>query len=490
MEAINEPNMPIPDLVDCNIEFVIPLSNNNSKYILNIELKNNKLNLYLKNIEEIVFSHKKSYSLEEIKQISNIFSFHKDLKDIYEYLVEMLNNKLLLLNLDNNSNNMYLSYTFEIPGTKKKEEVKLFFEKYISDINEENELIKKELIKLKKEVNELKEENQNLKNIIENKNTNTNTNTNTNNADNDIKDNLEEIINILIEEKLKNITNQINEIKNDVSNIKISTREEINNITSIIDNINNIDQEENQKFYKRLNEVNAKVLTNENEIENIKRIQQENMASFQTIINSNQEEIESLRLMVNESNNLYNSYRGVGGTNAQKNKKENDISKFIQLFKNNIDEYKNKNIQLKLIYDAGRDGRTVENCHSKCNNIQNTFSLVTTTKGNKFGFFRSIAINGNGDYLPDNKAFFISFDKNKIYKIKKDKNAVKFDNNTYINTANFNLIGNILSDKYTCPDKDSLNLNFEGFTEEYEITCGEKEFYVKKFEVYQLEFSD
>ena len=120
MEAINEPNMPIPDLVDCNIEFVIPLSNNNSKYILNIELKNNKLNLYLKNIEEIVFSHKKSYSLEEIKQISNIFSFHKDLKDIYEYLVEMLNNKLLLLNLDNNSNNMYLSYTFEIPGTKKK----------------------------------------------------------------------------------------------------------------------------------------------------------------------------------------------------------------------------------------------------------------------------------------------------------------------------------------------------------------------------------
>ena len=490
MEAINEPNMPIPDLVDCNIEFVIPLSNNNSKYILNIELKNNKLNLYLKNIEEIVFSHKKSYSLEEIKQISNIFSFHKDLKDIYEYLVEMLNNKLLLLNLDNNSNNMYLSYTFEIPGTKKKEEVKLFFEKYISDINEENELIKKELIKLKKEVNELKEENQNLKNIIENKNTNTNANTNTNNADNDIKDNLEEIINILIEEKLKNITNQINEIKNDVSNIKISTREEINNITSIIDNINNIDQEENQKFYKRLNEVNAKVLTNENEIENIKRIQQENMASFQTIINSNQEEIESLRLMVNESNNFYNSYRGVGGINAQKNKKENDISKFIQLFKNNIDEYKNKNIQLKLIYDAGRDGRTVENCHSKCNNIQNTFSLVTTTKGNKFGFFRSIAINGNGDYLPDNKAFFISFDKNKIYKIKKDKNAVKFDNNTYINTANFNLIGNILSDKYTCPDKDSLNLNFEGFTEEYELTCGEKEFYVKKFEVYQLEFSD
>ncbi len=129
-------------------------------------------------------------------------------------------------------------------------------------------------------------------------------------------------------------------------------------------------------------------------------------------------------------------------------------------------------------------------CHSKCNNVPNTLSLVTTTKGKKFGFFRSIAINGNGLWQKDNKAFFISLDKEKIYKIKSDKTAVKFDDTFFINTPDFSLSGNILSDKFICVDKNNMNNNFDGFTEEYELTCGEKDFYIKKFEVYQLEFSN
>ena len=116
-------------------------------------------------------------------------------------------------------------------------------------------------------------------------------------------------------------------------------------------------------------------------------------------------------------------------------------------------------------------------------------TLITTTKGIKFGFFRSIAINGNGGWKPDNKAFFISLNKKKIYKIQKDKSAVKFDDNCFMNTLNFSLSGNILSDKYTCTDKTNMNLNFEGFTEEFELTCGDKNFYIKKFQVYQLEFN-
>ena len=78
-------------------------------------------------------------------------------------------------------------------------------------------------------------------------------------------------------------------------------------------------------------------------------------------------------------------------------------------------EYKNKNINMKLIYNASKDGQNYSNCHSKCNDIPNTLSLITTTKGNKFGFFRSIAINGQGPWKIDNNAFFISFDKKKIY---------------------------------------------------------------------------
>ena len=163
-----------------------------------------------------------------------------------------------------------------------------------------------------------------------------------------------------------------------------------------------------------------------------------------------------------------------------------EILKFKSLFQDIFEEYKNKKIDLELIYDANKDGQNYSNCHSKCNNVPNTISFVTTNKGNKFGFFRSIPINGDGPWRTDNKAFFISFDKNKIYKIKNNKNSVAFDNTCFIQTLCFTLTGNILIDKYNSSSKDSMNNYFEGFVEDYELTGKEKEFCVKKFEVYKI----
>ena len=164
-----------------------------------------------------------------------------------------------------------------------------------------------------------------------------------------------------------------------------------------------------------------------------------------------------------------------------------DISKYIKIINEKIPEYKDKNIKMKLIYDANKDGQNYTNCHEKCNNIPNTLSLITTTKDKKFGFFRSISINGQGPWKVDNKAFFISYDKNKVYKIKSNQNSVAFDNSCFIQTKPFTLIGNILNDKYSCADKDNMNQYFEGFTENYELNGGERDFRVKKFEVYRLE---
>ena len=520
---------PTPNLINLKEEFMILQQNDKSENNLVIELNNNILTLSLKEADELSSTYKKSYTLEEIKKISNIFSFHQELSEIYQYLTGMLEEKTLLLKLEENSKKKYLSFFFEIPGTKKKEEVKLFLEKSQLNMEEENNLIKKELINIKKEIKMLKEENHNLKAKLENK-------VDTNN-NKDINNNLEEIINILIEEKLKeknlstnlnnnkenndnnkkleneilninklisifdkdhqeqfkNIKAQISELNkkiyelqsNDLNNLKTSLTEEIQSLNTFVNEIHNMAQDENQKYYKKINEISCKITLYENQISDIKISQQNEIQSLQTIFNefnnNNQEEIQNLRFMVEELNNSI-SFRALDGD------KENNISKFINKIKNSSTEYKNKNIQIKLLYDAGRDGRDCNICHSKCNNIPNTFSLITTTKGVKFGFFRSISINGNGNWLPDNKAFFYSFNKNKIYKIKTDKNAIKFDDNYFINTINFSLNGNILNDKFNCPDKNSMNLNFDGFTEEYELNCGEKDFYIKKFEVYQLEF--
>ena len=509
-------------------EFDISLSNsdnNNSKYKIIIEINNNLLLISLKKSDDITISYKKIYNLNEIKEISNVFSFHQDLSDVFEYLTGMLEIKTLHLKYDENIKNMYLLFYFEIPGTKKKEEIKLYFEKNILSQEEENEIIKKEIIYLRNEIKALKDENNALKKIIENKEKN-NGNNNIS-KDNDIGNNLEEIINILIEEKLQNYNlinknknndnnnvnnnnlnneneiknlnelisikyednkEQFNDINNKIKNINFVIdeiknnnkliQEEIESMKTIVNNIHIMSQEENQSFCEKLNLLELKISDNET-------VQQQEIKNLQTIINeinnTSLEEMQSIRLIMDLNNS--------SNYNSGAPPKQNDINIFIKNIKNNMTDYKNKTIQIKLLYDARFDGGDVKICHNKCNNIQNTFSVITTTKEKKFGFFRSIAINGNGEWLKDNKAFFYSFDKNKIYKIKNDKSAVKFDQNFYINTVNFSLSGNILEDKYNLPDKNTMNLNFDGFNEEYEFTCGDKDFYVKNFEAFQLEIS-
>ena len=175
-------------------------------------------------------------------------------------------------------------------------------------------------------------------------------------------------------------------------------------------------------------------------------------------------------------------------TKRKKGKKfEDDISKFIRVFKEQYGEYYYNNIQTQLIYDARRDGDNYQYCHLKCNNIPNTFSLIITDNGAKFVFFRSIPIDGDGPWRQDNKAFFFSYDENKVYKIRKEKYVIGFDNTFFVQTIGFGLSGNILNDKHSYNQK-KLNENYEGFTEDYELTFGKEEFYVKRFEVYQLTY--
>ena len=158
----------------------------------------------------------------------------------------------------------------------------------------------------------------------------------------------------------------------------------------------------------------------------------------------------------------------------------------IGIMKSQMNEYKEKDIKYKLIYDANKDGQNYANCHSKCNNVSNTLSLVETNNLRKFGLFRSISINGQGPWRSDSKAFFISLDKEKIYRMK-NGDYIAFDDDCFIQTYGFALTGNILSEKYSSKDKDNMNSYFEGFTEDYELTCGDRDFTVKKFEVFQLE---
>ena len=99
-----------------------------------------------------------------------------------------------------------------------------------------------------------------------------------------------------------------------------------------------------------------------------------------------------------------------------------------------------------------------------------------------------MSINGSGPWRIDNNAFFISFDKNKLYKIKKNLNIVAFDDSWFIQICNcFYIGGNVLNDQFECPEHSTINKYFEGFSEDYELTCGEKKYYIKEFKVYKIE---
>ena len=257
------------------------------------------------------------------------------------------------------------------------------------------------------------------------------------------KNNLKnEEANIILMKEIIKMKQEIKELKEENEKLKL-----IIDKNEKIENKINIEELIDKKIKNFKNEINNQILNYESEINHLKEI----------IYNNN---INCL----------------------------DDVSKFLKIVKENIPEYKNKNIKMNLIYNANKDGQNHSNCHSKCNNVPNTLSIITTNKDKKFGFFRSIAINGQGPWKVDNKAFFISFDKKKIYTIKSNQNCVAFDNSCFIQTKPFTLIGNILNDKYFCPNKNSMSQYFEGFTEDYELNGGERDLYVKQFEVYQLNF--
>lgn len=170
-----------------------------------------------------------------------------------------------------------------------------------------------------------------------------------------------------------------------------------------------------------------------------------------------------------------------------------------KIFKNLIEnaiiekreEIKNKNIGWKLIYKASRDGGSVTDCHSKCNNISDTVSIIFSSTGRIFGVYRNIAINGDGPWRIDNNAFIFSVDNNKIYRVKKGNAVIAFDNRCFIQYMNtLVLTGNILTEQYEDKNTNTMNNYFEGFTRNFELNGGNQYFYVEEFLVYSLNFSE
>lgn len=225
------------------------------------------------------------------------------------------------------------------------------------------------------------------------------------------------------------------------------------------------------------------------------------------IKNENKKKDEEIEILKTEINNLKQQMNSMKIEFEKKNKEisdqlfsllnKKDILK-NKIFKNLIEnavkekreEIKNKNIEWTLIYKASRDGESVSDCHSKCNKISDTVSIIFSSNGRIFGVYRNIAINGSGPWSVDDNAFIFSVDNNKIYRVKKGNKVIAFDDDCFIQYMNtLVLTGNILTNQYNDKNTNTMNNYFEGFTRNFELNGGNQYYYVEEFLVYSLNFS-
>ena len=143
----------------------------------------------------------------------------------------------------------------------------------------------------------------------------------------------------------------------------------------------------------------------------------------------------------------------------------------------------------KLIYRATRDGDSYSNFFNKCNGINNIVLLIKSNNNSIFGGFTKVGFKkANNDKYKDDSAFVFSLDKKKIYPIKKGKDAIRCcncccpqfcDSTIYLYHNFLSVNSNFVNSK---------DDNYEGFTIDYELNNGAKNFTVIELEIHQIFF--
>ena len=108
----------------------------------------------------------------------------------------------------------------------------------------------------------------------------------------------------------------------------------------------------------------------------------------------------------------------------------NIISNILELMipLKGIHQNLNKKIkEIKLLYQATKDGDKRKDFHSKCDGKENTLTFIKSNNGKKFGGFISVKWNQNNGYTKDENAFVFSLDDKKCYFYKNHDGAIYND---------------------------------------------------------------
>ena len=163
----------------------------------------------------------------------------------------------------------------------------------------------------------------------------------------------------------------------------------------------------------------------------------------------------------------------------------------IDLIKKGIDIENSKNLKLKLLFRASRDGDTIKAFHDKVDGISPTISIIQIKDNNYiFGGYTDHAWDSKSGCVRTNNTFMFSFNTNLIYRPKDyPKNGGMIHcSNDY--GPGFCKGAGVYLDNYFSTNNcyiQNLSENLFNFTKENEISGGLSKFSIKEVEVFQVE---
>ena len=239
----------------------------------------------------------------------------------------------------------------------------------------------------------------------------------------------EQEINIELNSHITNIENNDIKIQNlkikELENEIILLKNDKNILLKRINNLEDLVKTQKNEFEKYKILVDEKINNIENTI-NEQRYKIGKINNIEKASNEQKKEIENIKHWKNEYNLELREMLTIKKNKMTLNKIDSKIIntieelEFLENRLKNNEILKKKNIIFKLLYRATQEGNNIRTFHNKCDNIKGTLTIVKTTKGMRFGGYTEqkwYCSNNNSAYQKDNKevCFCFSLDLFKIY---------------------------------------------------------------------------
>ena len=235
---------------------------------------------------------------------------------------------------------------------------------------------------------------------------------------------------------------------------------------------------------------------NENELmkEEILKLKNEvslvNRTNNELIMNQNNL-IQKINTLENELGHVYTNKNDINNMPININSLfPEQVLKISNIFQNRedlqlIENKINKGpLNYSLLFRATEDGDSAKIFHDKCDKALNTLIVIRTNDGKRFGGYTTQSWEGNNIYKKDEEAFVFSLNRNKIYPVNENKNAIWCFRNW----------GPIF-EGYQIDIKDNFfnQLNKTGLKgigfkteEDFELNDGQENFIINELEIYQV----